>query len=76
MIHSQVLKELSDEELTILWAVANHVYSQLRLEVKYSWIQMLRPEVVVRILPHINIKEEYIHIRDSLLAKLNNGGGF
>lgn len=76
MIHSQWIQELTEDEHLLLWSIASHTFGQLGLEVKGKWIQMLKPDVVIRILPKVNIKEEYIGVRDSLIVKLNNGGGF
>jgi hypothetical protein len=76
MIHSHFIQELSEDEHLLLWSIASHTFGQIGLEVKHNWIQMLRPDVVCRILTKVNIKEEYIGVRDSLLSKLNNGGGF
>lgn len=76
MIHKDILKTLTEDEHLLLWSIASHTFGQLGMEVKSNWIQMLKADVVCRILPKVNIKEEYIPVRDSLLMKLNNGGGF
>jgi len=76
MIHKDILQTLTEDEHLLLWSIASHTFGQLGMEVKSNWIQMLKPEVVCQILPKVNIKEEYIVVRDGLLSKLNNGGGF
>ena len=76
MIHSHFIQQLSEQEHLLLWSVANHTFGQIGLEVTHHWMQMLRPAVVCHILAKVNIKEEHVHVRDSLVCKLKQGGGF
>lgn len=75
MIHSEVLKELNEEELSMLFALTDRFFKGLGLTVKYGWLGMLRHDVTIHYLKGINnIKEEYIGVRDSLINKLQNNG--
>ena len=73
MIHSDTLKELTEDELGLLWSILHHFYSKVGMECKYRWLQMVRVEVLEHVLNHCNLKEEYSGVRDSLLVKLKGG---
>jgi len=74
MIHSQTLKELTEDELALMWSVMDHLFvSRLGYSVKYKWLQMVRPDVLDGIIRKSNLKEEYHSVRDSLIGKLKGG---
>lgn len=74
MIHSQTLKELTEDELALMWSVMDHLFvSRLGYNFKYKWLQMVRPDVLDGIIRKSNLKEEYHSVRDSLIGKLKEG---
>lgn len=74
MIHSQTLKELTEDEYTLLYSVGEHIYNRFGHNCKHEWLKMLRVEVLVGILNNIaNLKEEYHPLRESLVSKLQQG---
>lgn len=74
MIHSQTLKELTEDELVLMWSVMDHLFvSKLGYSFKYEWLQMVKPDVLDRIIRKSNLKEEYHCVRDSLISKLKGG---
>ena len=73
MVHSQTIKELTEDELLLLWGVMSHIYGLMGMECKYKWLQMVKVNVLEHILNNCNIKEEYHNVRDSLMEKLRGG---
>jgi hypothetical protein len=78
MIHSDVIKSLTEDEATLLHAVAGFIYQRIGYtNIQYRWVQMLRTDRLIHILNKLaNLKEEYHATRDSLIAKIKDGGGF
>jgi len=73
VVHSQTIKELTEDELLLLWGVMSHIYGLMGMECKYKWLQMVKVNVLEHILNNCNIKEEYYYVRDSLMEKLKGG---
>lgn len=73
MIHSETIKSLTEEELTLFWAMGEHFFNKMGLQCKYGWLQMIRVPVLEHIMSNCNLKEEYYPLRDSLLTKLKEG---
>ena len=73
MIHKQTLKELTEDELLLLWGVMTHIFGKMGMQCKYEWLPMVRVDVFEHIVKHSNLKEEYYSVRDSLLVKLRGG---
>ena len=42
MVHSQTIKELTEDELLLLWGVMSHIYGLMGMECKYKWLQMVK----------------------------------
>ena len=75
MIHSQTLKELTEDEYTLLYAVGDTIFGRIGLEMKVEWLKMLRTDRLIHLLNNINnLKEEYHPLRESLVVKLQQGG--
>jgi len=71
MIHTDTLKSLTEEELSLLFALADRFYKELNLTVKFDWLKILKKDLTIHYLKGINnIKEEYDSVRDSLIKKL------
>ena len=70
MIHSTIIKELTEDELALLWGVVNHFFVPLGYECKYEWLRMVRVGVLEHVLNHCNLKEEYNGVRTTLLDKI------
>ena len=52
----------------------DHLFvSRLGYSFKYEWLQMVKPDVLDRIIRKSNLKEEYHSVRDSLISKLKEG---
>jgi hypothetical protein len=74
IIHSQTLKELTEDELVLMWSIMDHLFvSKLGYSFKYEWLHMVKPDALDRIIRNSNLKEEYHGVRDSLIGKLKGG---
>ena len=71
MIHSDTIKSLTEDEHLLLWCVCNHITSSFGLECNPKWVGMFRVDRLIPYIEKVNtLKEEYVGIKDSLLAKL------
>jgi len=74
MIHYQTLKELTEEEYTLLYAVGDTIFTRMGMSLKVEWLKMLRVDILIHLLNNItNLKEEYHPLRESLVGKLERG---
>ena len=74
MIHNHTLKELTEDEYTLLYAVGDSIFGRIGLQLKVEWLKMLRVDVLIHLLNNIsNLKEEYHPLRESLVGKLKQG---
>jgi len=73
MIHSSTLKELTEDELALLWAIAEHFFNKMGMNCRYQWLKMVKVNVLEHVLNNSNIKEEYFELKNSLLTKLKQG---
>lgn len=78
MIHSDTIKSLTEDEALLLHAVTGFIYQRMGYEhVRYEWAKMLKVDRLVDILNKIaNLQEEYHAVRDSLVGKIKDNGGF
>lgn len=78
MIHSDILKSLSEDESLLLYSVAGFIYQRLGYPVyNPQWVRMLKVDRLIEVLGKIaNLKEEYLPVRDSLIGKIKDNGGF
>jgi len=78
MIHTDVIKSLTEDEALLLHAVSGFIYQRMGYEhVRYEWAKMLRVDKLVDILNKIaNLQDEYLPVRDSLVGKIKDAGGF
>jgi hypothetical protein len=71
MIPTPTIKELTEDEYLLLWSICNYITNQWGLVCNPKWIGMFK---VDRLLPYIErvntLKEEYVGLKDSLVAKL------
>lgn len=71
MIHSETLKQLTEDEHLMLYALCERIFNDMNMSMNPAWIKMMRVPVLLHFLLNIgNIKEEYVPVRDSLAAKL------
>lgn len=78
MIHSDVIKSLSEDERLLLYAVGGFIYERIGYsQVRFEWIRMLKVSTLIEVLNKLaNLKEEYYPVRGSLIDKIKDGGGF
>ena len=78
MIHSDIIKSLSEDEKLLLYAVGGFIFERLGYgQVRYEWIKMLKVDRVIEVLNKLaNLKEEYYPVRGSLIEKIKDRGGF
>jgi len=50
MIYSHTLKELTEEELSVLFFICERFLACIGLEIKYDYLKMLRLDVVLRMI--------------------------
>ena len=50
MIFTHTLKELTEDELCLLFALANRFYQEMGLSMKYEWLKLLRLDVTINYL--------------------------
>lgn len=71
MIHSETIKELTEDEHLMLYSLCERIFNDMGLTMNPTWIRMMRVPVLLHYLMNIgNIKEEYVSVRDSLANKL------
>lgn len=72
MIHSDFLKNLSEDEACLLYAVNEHMFNCMGLQAQGKWVNMIRPGVMAHLIRNIkNLKEEYQDVANSLAGKLD-----
>lgn len=80
MIHSEVYKTLDEDEISLLYAVTEHVFDKMGLLGGHKWVGMLRVDVLKHLLNNINnLSEEGVRVRAGLLVKMgetNKDWGF
>jgi len=78
MIHSDVINSLTEDEALLLHAVAGLIYQRMGYtHIQFEWAKMLRVDKLVNILNKIaNLQDEYLPVRDSLVGKIKDNGGF
>lgn len=78
MIHSDTIKGLTEDEQLLLYSVTGFIFQRLGYQVyKPEWARMLRVDGLIDVLNKIaNIKDEYLPVRESLIGKIKDGGGF
>ena len=78
MIHTDVINSLTEDEALLLYAVAGFIYQHMGYPVyNPEWVKMLRVDVLINTLNKIaNLQDEYLSVRDSLVGKIKDAGGF
>lgn len=75
MIHSDTIKSLTEDEHLMLYSLCERIFNDMGLEMKYSWIKMMRVDVLIHFLNNIgNLRDEYVETRQGLINKLSQPG--
>lgn len=71
MIHSEFIKNLTEDESCLFHATCEHVFKCMNLQGQDKWYQMMRPGVLAHMVRNIsNLREEYQSVAHALASKL------
>lgn len=72
MFYNYFLKELTEDQIAILFVIANHALAPFKMEPTYSTLKFLRPDVVLQHIDFLKTHSEQQnwHIFDDLKTKI------
>jgi len=74
MILSHTLKNLTEEEISLLFLIGDILFSPLGIDFKFNYIKMFRVNIILPIIDTLKSQalEEKYNIFDSLKEKISN----